>query len=62
MQQIQGGGQGQHNAKDRFILRFHDEGQRAELKVRAALNKRSMNAELLVLIEAGIANMNRGSA
>ncbi|WP_167228645.1 Arc family DNA-binding protein [Massilia rubra] len=55
MSQIQSGGQAQHNAKDRFILRFHDEGQRAAMKARAAANKRSMNAEILVLIEQGLA-------
>lgn len=54
MSQIQSGDQTQHNAKDRFILRFHDQGQRAAMKVRAAANKRSMNAEILVLIEQGL--------
>lgn len=62
MQQIQINGDEKHNAKDRFILRFHDEGQRAELKARAALNKRSLNAELLVLIEVGIATADRAAA
>lgn len=41
------------NAKDRFVLRFHDEEQRAHLKARAALNHRSLNAEILFLIERG---------
>lgn len=59
MAQVQSSGTEKHNAKDRFILRFHDEGQRAELKARAASNKRSMNAEILVLIEVGIANTDR---
>lgn len=44
-----------NDAKDRFILRFHDEGQRAAMKARAVANKRSMNAEILVLIEEGLA-------
>lgn len=39
---------------DKFILRFHGEGQRSEIKARAALNKRSMNAEILLLIEQGL--------
>jgi plasmid stability protein len=43
--------------KDRFILRFHDEGQRAAMKARAAANKRSMNSEILVLIEQGLASI-----
>ena len=42
-------------AGDKFILRFHGEGQRSEIKARAALNKRSMNAEILLLIEQGLA-------
>lgn len=42
-----------NDAKDRFILRFHTEDQRAHLKARAALNRRSMNAEILFLIERG---------
>ena len=44
-----------NDAKDRFILRFHGEGQRSEIKARAALNKRSMNAEILLLIEQALA-------
>lgn len=54
MHKIQGGLEERHNAKDRFILRFHDEGQRAAIKARAATNNRSMNAEVLVLIERGV--------
>lgn len=42
-----------NDAKDRFVLRFHDEGQRAKLKARAALNRRTLNAEILFLIERG---------
>ena len=51
-----------NDAKDRFILRFHDEGQRSEIKARAASNKRSMNAEILLLIEQGLAASRRGLA
>ena len=40
--------------KDRFILRFHSAGQRDALKARAKANLRTMNAEILFLIEAGI--------
>lgn len=39
---------------DRFIVRFHSDGQRQALKQRAAENKRSLNAEILFLIEKGI--------
>jgi plasmid stability protein len=39
---------------DRFILRFHNDGQRRALKERAARNMRSLNAELLYLIEKGV--------
>ncbi|WP_343724946.1 Arc family DNA-binding protein [Herbaspirillum huttiense] len=41
-------------AKDKFIVRFEDEAQRISLKVRAAENRRTMNAEILFLIEKGI--------
>jgi plasmid stability protein len=41
-------------AADRFMLRFHDDGQRTALKQRAAQNKRSLNAEILYLIEKGV--------
>ncbi|QDD65566.1 hypothetical protein EJD96_16075 [Herbaspirillum seropedicae] len=47
--------QTRNDAKDRFIVRFHDEEQRIALKVRAAQNRRTMNAEILFLIEKGIA-------
>lgn len=40
--------------KDRFILRFHSAGQRDALKARSKANMRTMNAEILFLIEAGI--------
>ena len=38
---------------DKFIIRFDGE-QREAIKLRAEKNHRSMNAELLVLIDAGI--------
>ena len=38
---------------DKFIIRFDGE-QREAIKLRAEKNRRSMNAELLVLIDAGI--------
>lgn len=41
------------DGKDKYVLKFHDEGQRAHYKSRAALNRRSLNAELLFLIESG---------
>lgn len=42
-----------HHARDRFILRFPSEGQRDQIKAQAARNHRSMNAEVLYLIERG---------
>lgn len=39
---------------DKFMLRFPDEGIRQSLKARAALNRRSLNAEILCLIDAGL--------
>lgn len=42
------------HAADRFILRFHEDGLRDALKQRAAQNKRSLNAEILYLIEKGV--------
>ncbi|MHA3905136.1 Arc family DNA-binding protein [Castellaniella sp. WN] len=39
---------------DKFIVRFPEGNLRQELKARAALNRRSMNAEILCLIEAGL--------
>lgn len=44
----------QQAGKDRFIVRFHSAGQRAALKARAQANMRTLNAELLFLIDAGI--------
>lgn len=57
MDKVEPSGQTQHDSKDRFILRFHSDGQRAAMKARAFANKRSMNAEILVLIEQGLASV-----
>jgi hypothetical protein len=40
--------------KDRFIVRFNQENMRQELKDRARRNMRTMNAEVLFLIDQGI--------
>lgn len=40
-------------AGEKYILRF-DAALKAELKARAAQNRRSLNAELLLLIETGL--------
>lgn len=47
---------------DRYILRFPEGNMRQELKARAALNRRSLNAEILCLIEAGLAKENAPEA
>lgn len=39
---------------DRFLLRFNVDSLRKELKVRAAKNERSLNAEILYLIKRGL--------
>lgn len=39
---------------DKFILRFHVDGVRKELKIRAAQNERTLNSEILFLIERGL--------
>lgn len=54
MVQERSSAQAKNDMKDRFIVRFHDDGQRVILKDRAAKNKRTMNAELLFLLEEGI--------
>lgn len=46
--------QARHETKDKFVLRFDDQDQRAKLKSRAALNRRSLNEEILFLIDRGI--------
>jgi plasmid stability protein len=40
---------------DKFILRFNVDGMRKQLKVRAAENERTLNAEILHLIKRGLA-------
>ncbi|AVS67851.1 hypothetical protein C8245_21200 [Paracidovorax avenae] len=47
---------------DKFILRFHVDGLRKELKVRAASNERTLNAEILYLIKRGLDAERRGPA
>jgi hypothetical protein len=42
-----------HEMKDKYVLRFERKGQRAALKAQAALNRRSLNAEILLLIDRG---------
>lgn len=37
-----------------FLLRFYPDGLRKELKVRAAQNERTLNAEVLYLIKRGL--------
>ena len=49
-----------NDAKDKFIVRFHCEAQRFSIKVRAAQNRRTMNAEILFLIEKGIEAVDGG--
>lgn len=39
---------------DKFMLRFNQDGLRKELKVRAAQNERTLNAETLYLIKRGL--------
>lgn len=39
--------------KDRYILRFERDGHRDQLKIQAIREKRSLNKQILVMIEAG---------
>lgn len=39
---------------DKFMLRLHDDGLRKRIKVRAAQNERTLNAEILYLIKRGL--------
>lgn len=54
----------QSKADDKFILRFNVDGLRKQLKVRAAENERTLNAEILYLIKRGLASeqLSQGSA
>lgn len=40
---------------DKFMLRLHVDGLRKQLKIRAAENERTLNAEILYLIKRGLA-------
>lgn len=42
-----------NDEKDRFIVRFHEEGKRNILKDAARQSGRSLNSELLYLIKRG---------
>ena len=48
-----------HNEKDKFIIRFDTAEQRGQLKSRAAKNKRTMNSEILFLLDYGIKVVDR---
>lgn len=39
---------------DKFMLRLHGDGLRKQLKIRAAENERTLNAEILYLIKRGL--------
>ncbi|EFI62653.1 MULTISPECIES: Arc family DNA-binding protein [Comamonas] len=39
---------------DKFLMRFYQDGLRKQLKVRAAQNERTLNAEILYLIKRGL--------
>ena len=43
-----------HSTCDKFILRFNVEGLRRDLKLRAAQNERTLNAEIIFLIKRGL--------
>lgn len=38
---------------DKYILRFEEPGHRARIKAQAVLGKRTINKQILLLIEAG---------
>ena len=42
------------DAADKYMLRFHTDGMRKQIKARAALNERTLNAEILFLIKRGL--------
>lgn len=52
----------QSDRADKFIIRFDNEGMRDAIKARALINRRSMNSEILRLIEAGMAKENAPEA
>lgn len=39
---------------DKFLMRFHQDGLRKELKLRAVQNERTLNAEIIYLIKRGL--------
>lgn len=41
---------------DKFVVRFSETGMRDAIKERAAVNRRSMNSEILWLLEVGMKN------
>lgn len=43
-----------HQSAEKYILRFRDEGLRERIKALAASNHRSLNGQLLHLIEIGL--------
>ena len=43
----------QRSSSEQFVLRFDRIGHREAIKQEAAKNKRSLNKQLLILIEAG---------
>lgn len=47
---------------DKYILRFETAGHRARLKEQAARAKRSLNKQILLLIEAGEAALQKTEA
>ncbi|MDP4076248.1 Arc family DNA-binding protein [Acidovorax sp. A1169] len=44
----------QRDESDKFLLRLHADGLRKQLKIRAAENERTLNAEILYLIKLGL--------
>ncbi len=46
---------------DKYILRFSDEGLRKQLKIRAAQNERTLNAEITYLIKRGLESEKGGA-
>lgn len=39
---------------DKFLMRFHQDGLRKELKLRAVQNERTLNAEIIYLVKRGL--------
>ncbi len=49
----------EQKTQDRYILRFEQPGQSERLKTMAGLAKRSLNKQILVLIEEGEASLSK---